>query len=53
MKPYGVKKKDVGCCPGHDKYSNPGYKCESRKKLKARLRPAKKSARQKVKFNLG
>ena len=45
MKPYGVKKRDKGCCPGHDKYSG-GYKCESRKKLRNRLRPAKKAARQ-------
>ena len=46
MKPYGVKRKDKGCCPGHDKYS-----CEGSMN-KARLRPAKKSIRQKTKLSL-
>lgn len=45
MKPYGVKRKDKGCCPGHDKFSG-GYKMERRERLKRRLRPAKKRARQ-------
>mgnify|MGYP001582408045 CR=1 FL=1 len=44
MRPYGVKRKDQGCCAGHDKFSA-GYRNESRKKLKARLRPAKKRPR--------
>jgi hypothetical protein len=48
MKPYGVKREDQGCCPGHDKFSS-GYKNESRKKLKSRLRPAKKRPRQAAK----
>lgn len=25
MKPYGVTRKDRGCCPGHDKYPNVHY----------------------------
>lgn len=45
MKPYGVKKKDIGCCPGHDKYS----KHSNERKTKPRMRPAKKHARRKVK----
>lgn len=45
MKAYGVKKKDAGCCPGHDKYGG-GYKMTKRKSLKRRDRPRKKSARQ-------
>lgn len=39
---YGVKRKDKGCCPGHDKY--PDLHGRYRNK-KARLRPAKKRAR--------
>ncbi len=45
MKPYGVKRKDQGCCPGHDKFPQEAYKMTSRKSRKARLRPAKKRAR--------
>lgn len=48
MKPYGVKKDDQGCCPGHDKYDKDGYKISKRKGRKNRLRPAKKSERQKA-----
>lgn len=25
MKAYGVKRKDKGCCPGHDKYPQERY----------------------------
>ena len=25
MKAYGVKKKDSGCCPGHNKFSDHSY----------------------------
>jgi hypothetical protein len=25
MKPYGVKRKDRGCCPGHDKFPPDSY----------------------------
>lgn len=47
MKPYGVKRKDKGCCPGHDKFTQSGK--EKRAKLKTRLRPAKKRARRMTK----
>lgn len=25
MKPYGVRRRDRGCCPGHDKFPNDTY----------------------------
>jgi hypothetical protein len=25
MKPYGVDRRDRGCCPGHDKYPSDSY----------------------------
>lgn len=43
MKPYGVKRKDKGCCPGHDKYTKKDK--EKNTKVKRRLKPAKKRAR--------
>lgn len=46
MRAYGVKRKDAGCCPGHDKYPRETYKTVTRSSRKKRLRPAKKSARQ-------
>ena len=46
MKAYGVKRKDQGCCPGHDKYPSEAYRITCRRSFRARLRPAKKSARQ-------
>lgn len=49
MKPYGVKRKDAGCCPGHDKFPSESYSMTKRKSRKARLRPAKKRARHKIK----
>jgi hypothetical protein len=36
MKAYGVKRKDRGCCPGHDKFPNDTY--NTRASLKARRR---------------
>lgn len=45
MKPYGVKRSDKICCAGHSKYA----KMDNERKAKPRLRPAKKSARQKGK----
>lgn len=48
MKPYGVKRKDQGCCPGHDKFPKETYKTTSRKARKSRLRPAKKRERKPV-----
>lgn len=47
MKPYGVKRKDAGCCPGHDKYPT---ECYSQRPSTANRRNMdrgrKKSARQ-------
>lgn len=45
MKAYGVKRKDQGCCPGHDKYPCETYKMTSRKARKKRLKPAKAKER--------
>lgn len=45
MKPYGIKKKDRGCCPGHDKYPKKSYKTTSRKARKKRNKPAKAKER--------
>ncbi len=45
MKAYGVKTKDAGCCPGHDKYPRDAYRCTGRAARRARLRPAKRRAR--------
>lgn len=39
MKAYGRKKKDFGCCPGHDKY--PSEKYNSNKSQKAHTRDTK------------
>lgn len=36
MKPYGVTRRDRGCCPGHDKYPRDTY--NSRRSKKARSR---------------
>jgi hypothetical protein len=44
MRAYGVKRKDAGCCPGHDKFTSE-YTCTSRAARKRRLRPAKRRAR--------
>ena len=30
MKAYGVKRKDQGCCPGHDKYPSQRYNLKAR-----------------------
>jgi len=45
MKAYGVKRKDAGCCPGHDKYPQDSYGCTRRTARHARLRSARHSAR--------
>lgn len=52
MKPYGVKKKDQGCCPGHDKYPTEFYKITRRKSTKRRLKPAKARERKNNKVKL-
>lgn len=36
MKAFGVDRKDVGCCPGHDKF--PDDKYASRRSTKARAK---------------
>lgn len=36
MKPYGVKRKDQGCCPGHDKFPYESYGSRVSMKLKRR-----------------
>ena len=45
MKAYGVRTKDAGCCPGHDKYPRTSYEGTRSHARRARLRPAKKHAR--------
>jgi len=52
MTAYGVKRKDIGCCPGHDKYPKEVYLMTSRVSRKRRLRHAKKSARMKAKIEI-
>ena len=46
MRACGVKRNDQGCCPGHDKYPAEAYSITCRASFRARLRPAKKRARQ-------
>lgn len=57
MKAYGVKKKDAGCCGGHDKYVPPQLRYNSQKKRatarRRKDRPRKKSARQQFKTEKG
>jgi hypothetical protein len=36
MKPYGVKRKDRGCCPGHDKFPRDTYRNRKSKKAHSR-----------------
>ena len=36
MKPYGVKKKDAGCCPGHDKFAGDTYNTNTSQKAHTR-----------------
>lgn len=45
MKPYGVKRKDAGCCPGHDKFSSDRYNNDRGEKRRREQRPRKKRAR--------
>lgn len=49
MKPYGVKKQDIGCCFGHDKYPTPKLVNSKPKNFKNHERARKKSARQSLK----
>lgn len=41
MKPYGVDRKDAGCCPGHDKYPRETY--SNRKSQKAQTRDTRQA----------
>lgn len=36
MRKQGIKRKDFGCCPGHDKFPNETYGTRLSKKLKRR-----------------
>ena len=36
MKAYGIRKKDWGCCPGHDKFSNQKYNTNTSQKAHSR-----------------
>lgn len=36
MKPEGIKRKDQGCCPGHDKFPSEAYTNRSSQKAKRR-----------------
>ena len=36
MKAYGVRRKDMGCCPGHDKFSPDTYNSSRSKKAHAK-----------------
>ena len=51
MRAYGVKRKDAGCCPGHDKYPKDRYSTHNTnsEKRKRAQRSRKKSARQSLK----
>lgn len=51
MKGYGLKRQDVGCCPGHDKYSRESYKMTNREQVKRCARVAKAKERRKNKVS--
>lgn len=36
MRAYGVKRKDFGCCPGHDKFPQDSFRNRKSKKARAR-----------------
>lgn len=36
MKPYGVDRKDAGCCPGHDKFPSDTYSTSRSKRAQTR-----------------
>lgn len=44
MKPYGVKRKDRGCCPGHDKYPPDRYDTKASRKAHSKARHSAHSA---------
>jgi len=45
MKPYGIRKQDRGCCPGHDKYPAFDYRCTRIAGIRRRDKHAKTAAR--------
>ena len=46
MKAYGVKRRDRGCCPGHDKFPADSYRNRRSKRARAKSkRLAHKAAR--------
>lgn len=46
MKPYGIRKADRGCCPGHDKYPWDDYRISARNAgVRRRDKHAKTAAR--------
>ncbi|MHA1469535.1 MAG: hypothetical protein ACTSSP_03105 [Candidatus Asgardarchaeia archaeon] len=46
MKAYGKKRKDGGCCPGHDKYPSDRYNTTTPTQRKNAQKSRKTSARQ-------
>lgn len=56
MKTYGVKRRDRGCCPGHDKY--PSYEggrlrgASFHSRTRSRKRRARQEARKDVRVRL-
>lgn len=51
MRAYGVRRKDRGCCPGHDKYSSERYNNDRGPKRRREQRGRKKAARRAGKFS--
>jgi len=45
MRAYGVKRKDRGCCPGHDKYPPDRYNTTGSKQRKRAQKSRKTRAR--------
>ena len=53
MKPYGIRRKDGGCCPGHDKHPTECYGNRRSKKARARGKTlAAKAERARVRATL-
>ena len=46
VKAYGVRRRDRGCCPGHDKYPPDRYGCTRARARRRAQQPRKTSARQ-------
>lgn len=51
MKPYGVRKKDANCCPGHDKYTGRKSRVNNNSRNEGQDRPRKAKERQNFKQN--